>query len=169
MQAANFNSAACSCACCSGDETPPSGRRFRQEFRAAVKRGESESGIEVISPPLVTFGSGKSGTPCARMHAENAIGLSDSESPASDGWVVVVLDGSWATPGLSESPPQPAAISATLARAASAKLTTTRRGGPWGGERSFSKIRIASRDSARAVTGGEQELLPACNRVCGIL
>jgi hypothetical protein len=79
--------------------------------------------------PLVEiFGSGKLGTPCARMHAENAIALLPGcaspepelglDDALVDELVDAVLDPRCATPEPGELPPQPATSSATAASAA---------------------------------------------------
>src|SRR5215468_8162483 len=85
-----------------------------------------------LSRPCAS-GSGKFGTPCERMHAENEAGPEACEpplvleplvAPRADGVVV----GACATPGPAEPPPQPASTSARPAAAASTTATAARRG-----------------------------------------
>jgi hypothetical protein len=71
---------------------------------------------------------------------------------------VVPEEATLAIPGEPAPPPQPAASSTT---APTVKAEVSMMGG---------RQRIAAkRDSPDSVTAGEQKLLPACNRCCGIL
>src|ERR1700733_5598825 len=81
MQAAAFRYSDCSCELiwCPGPSPPsPPGISLRHACWAAWKWGLPEiDGLTAIAtftslPLVVTFGSGKFGTPCARMHAEYA-------------------------------------------------------------------------------------------------
>jgi hypothetical protein len=85
MQAENASSACCIFARCCGDCWPPFGSTFWQACCAARNFGElgsiPEPGPIEIPPPLL--GSGKFGTPCERMHAENCAAFAVfSVSPA---------------------------------------------------------------------------------------
>src|SRR5580658_337938 len=129
MHAAAFRYCPCSCGVMCwlpSPPGPPPGISFLHACCADLNRGLPEmAGLIAIAtltllPWVVTFGSGKSGTPCARTHAENATAwLSGEDSPppelpAGRGAVVLVVevldacDPRLATPPLGELPPQPA-------------------------------------------------------------
>src|SRR5262245_4017282 len=81
------------------------------------------------------------------MHSEYAAGLPvaepSSESLVCDAWVVVELVETCATPGPAGSPPQPAAMNATLASPASAGPASERLSPRLGTAGSVSKVGIA--------------------------
>src|SRR5258705_7015101 len=118
-----------------------------------------------MPPPADAFGSGKLGRPCERMQTENWRALSAFDPPVGApvfcdaAFVVVLADGSCATPEDVGLLPQPAAVTARSVRAMRMRMRgmvrTPLRDG------TFSR---PARNSLAPVTTGERELLPACNR-----
>lgn len=113
MQAENFKACAC-CAALTVPPCPPPGCSDWQAFCAACICGElgsrSEPALALICSELPT-GSGKSGTPCARMHSEYAsnpaapVGAGEllgAAEPAADGAALAAGVVSFATLGLAE-------------------------------------------------------------------
>ncbi len=103
---------ACACEDGGSEFGGPFGSRRRQECTADWNAGDCmvlREPIRTVWP--LTFGSGKFGTPCERMHPENA--TPDSTALAADAQMLAPLV------GLGELPPHPA-TSAPLRSAAAA-------------------------------------------------
>jgi hypothetical protein len=115
---------ACACEDGGSEFADPFGSRRWQECRADWNAGDSMVLCEPIRTVWpVTFGSEKFGTPCERMHLENA--TPDSTALAADAAVL-------APPvALVELPPHPASSTA-LRRAAAVSGRARRRGEPLG-------------------------------------
>ncbi len=105
-----------------GPEPGPSGRSLWHFACATLNKGELiNPRAWTGKPPLPLLGSGKLGTPLARMHLAKATiacwrlaGLSGDEPPPSELAVEAPFpEERWATPELEEPPPQPASASVT--------------------------------------------------------
>src|ERR1700730_13101515 len=194
MQAEKASICCWRCAICAGVGWPPFGSSFSQAVRAELNAGEPGS-IPVPEWILITpwpSGSGKFVTPCLRMQAENFApstvptfianwncwpwpppeplsALSADREPLCVVVVpaVVVEEATLAIPGDPPLPPQPAASSAKAA----ATTTETRIGRRQRMSSAPDRATKATgqRDNPDPVTAGEQKLLPARNRRCGIL
>jgi hypothetical protein len=168
MQAENFS--ACSCIfACSAALGGLMSSSFWHAFSAARKVAEPGSipmPGPIVRPPSL-FGSGKFRTPCERMQAENAapspafVRPPPDPPPLEEESLLELVVPMFATAGVGEPPPQPAASgeAATRARAAMTVWRVCMVVTPSASEKTSS----ANRDNATPVTTRGRHLLRACN------